>query len=102
MKIETNDYLTIGEAAEAIGASPRGISRAINRAGRDEVTAVFWGHMVVKRSMLSEIKKHYFQRGTKRASIAAKHFGHLGGSQKAANARKRAAGSGRGGRAASS
>lgn len=97
MKIETNDYITIGEAAEAIGTSPRGISRAINRAGRDKVTQVFWGHMVVKRSMLAEIKKHYFQRGTKRASLAAKHFGHLGGSQKAANARKRGAGNGRGG-----
>lgn len=99
MKIDTNDYMTVSDAAKAIGASLRSITRAIDRAGRESVTAVFWGHRVVKRKKLDEIKSCYFRRGTERASLAAKHFGHLGGSQKAANARQRAAGSGRGGRA---
>ena len=99
MKIDTRDYLSYSKAIEALGMDKTSFSRAIRRAGRDEVTATFWGHRVIRRDKLKEIEACYFKRGTERASLAAKHFGHLGGSQKAINARQRAAGSGRGGRA---
>lgn len=89
MKIDTNDYLTIGEATEAIGASPRAFQRAMDRVGKERVTATFWGHRVVIRSKLPLIEQYYFRRGTDRAHQIAVASGSKGGTQKHLNAQMR-------------
>lgn len=86
MKIDTNDYMTIGEATEAIGASQRAFQRAMDRAGKDKVTATFWGHRVVIKKKLPLIEKYYFKRGTDRAHQIAVASGSKGGKQKHLNA----------------
>lgn len=96
------DYLTADEATEELGMSKSTLWRCIRKAGKDKVTEVVFGRLLVKRSGLKAIRAHYAERGSDLAHQIAVASGTRGGSQKAANARKHAAGSGRGGRAASS
>ena len=94
--IDLDKLATIDELAETLGCCKRTAWTAVDRAGRDEVTVRVLGRVLIKKSKVKLIEQHYYRPGSKRASLAAKHFGHLGGSQKAANARKHAAGNGRG------
>lgn len=100
--IDLDKLATIDELAEALGCCKRTAWTAVDRAGRDEVTVRVLGRVLIKKSKVKLIEQHYYRPGSKRASLASKHYGKLGGTQKGINARKRAAGSGRGGREASS
>ncbi len=99
MSAKVDDFVTIDEAVELLGMSRSSLFRCVKRAGREKVSATVLGRRVIRRDKLKEIEACYYKRGTERASLAAKHFGHLGGSQKAANARQRAAASGKAGKA---
>lgn len=86
MKLDTDNYLTADEAAALIGCGKRTLWRSIERAGRDEVTATVFGRLLVRRSKLPLIEKHYFKRGTDRAHQIAVASGSKGGKQKHLNA----------------
>lgn len=85
MKIETNDYLTMAEAREALDASPRGFYRAVRRVGVDRATREFFGVRVIVKAMLPEIRDNYYPAGSTRRSEAAKEWGFAGGTAKARN-----------------
>lgn len=90
MKLDTNNYVTPDEAAALLGCGKRTLWRSIERAGRDEVTEVVFGRLLVKRSKLPLIEKHYYRRGTDRAHQIAVSSGSKGGTQKHLNAQMHA------------
>ena len=95
-----NDYLTADEATEELGMSKSTLWRCVRKAGQDKVTEVVFGRRLVKRSGLAAIRRHYAERGSELARQIAKSSGARGGTQKAINARQRAAGNGRASREA--
>lgn len=89
-KIDLSLYLTIPEARDAIGASQRGIWRAISRAGRDKVTVKFLGRTLVKKSAIEELKSHFFPYYSEAHQSMVKKWGAKGGTQKRINAERAA------------
>lgn len=91
MKIDPTQYLTIAEAAEAIGApGRRAVYRAINRAKEDgeETTASLFGKTLVKREAIETLKAYYFPFGSEQRHELAVYYGSLGGTKKQQNWRK--------------
>lgn len=86
--IDLNLYLTIEDAAKAVGCSRRALYRAIARIGREEVCVSVLGRSLVKKSAVAEIKKHYYPHTSAARKAMAKEWGAAGGRRKAANARK--------------
>ena len=103
MKIETDNYLTVAEAMEALGCPRRAVYRAIARAklaGHD-VTETVRGREMIVRKMLPTLKNFYFPYYSEAHQAMVREWGRKGGSAKARNAaaarpggRKRAAASG--------
>lgn len=89
MKIETEDFISLAEARDILGASPRGFYRAIRRAGLEDVSIEVWGMRVVKKAMLPLIEENYFPTGSARRSEAAKGWGCAGGTEKARRAKRK-------------
>jgi hypothetical protein len=83
-KINLGDYMTVAEAREALGASQRGIWRAISRAGRDKVCIRFLDRTLVKKSALAVLKEHYYPYYSEAHQSKVKEWGSRGGKAKAA------------------
>lgn len=90
MKIDPAQYLTIAEAAEAIGAvNKRAVYRAIGRARDDgeETTISVFGRTLVPKAAVETLKAYYFPLGSEQRHEIAVFYGSKGGSQKKANSR---------------
>lgn len=86
-----DDYLTLMQAAAAIGTSNRrSIYRAIERAERagHVVTAVVLGRRVVPKSAVPILKEHYFPYYSEQHQKMVKQWGSRGGTAKARNREK--------------
>jgi hypothetical protein len=90
-KINLGDYMTVAEARDAIGASPRGIWRAISRAGRDKVCIRFLDRTLVRRSALEVLKQHFYPYGSDAHQGMVREWGRRGGTAKAKTAKKQIA-----------
>lgn len=83
-QIDLGDYMTVAEARDAIGASPRGIWRAINRAGRDKVCIRFLDRTLVRKSAIEVLKQHYYPYYSEAHQSMVQEWGRRGGEAKAA------------------
>ncbi len=90
ISLNLDDYMTVQEAREAIGCSPRAIWRAIARAGRERVVVEILGRTLVKKASLDEIKAHYYPYYSEAHQAMVKEWGRRGGTQKGINAKKAA------------
>lgn len=93
MKIDPAEFLTIAEAAEAIGAAgKRAVFRALKRAKDDgeEPTARIFGRTLVKRAAIPTLKAYYFPIGSEQRHEMAVFYGGIGGAKKQANWRNAA------------
>lgn len=86
---DLGDYLTVEEAAEAIGCNRRAVQRAMTRAGIDDVSILFLGRRLVRSDKLDVIKAHYYPYYSEAHQAMVKQWGKMGGSTKAANRAKR-------------
>lgn len=91
MKDQLKDYMTIPQAADAVGCSRRTIYRVLERAGADAFITEALGMRLIHRSKIAALRAAYLPFGSERHSEAAKAYGHLGGTQKRLN-REEAAG----------
>lgn len=83
--IDLSKYMTIPEAREAIGASLRGIWRAISRAGRDKVTIRFLGRTLVRKDAIEALKANFYPYYSEAHQEMVKKWGASGGKQKRIN-----------------
>jgi hypothetical protein len=92
MKIEINDFLTIEQAAKAVGCNRRALYRAMKRAAEAGLptTVTILGKTVVPRAAVAGIKSHYFPYYSENHQKMVKVWGAAGGTQKGINSRKRA------------
>jgi hypothetical protein len=86
--IDINEYLTIIQAAKAIGCTRRTLYRVIDRVGADGVVIHAFGKQLVHKSRLPDLKQAYLPFGSKRRSAALKTWGSAGGTQKRINREK--------------
>ncbi len=86
--INTAQFMTIDEAAEAVGCNRRALYRAMNRAGVDSVTMLLFGKRLVLRDKLETIKANYFPYYSEAHQKMVKTWGASGGATKAANRKK--------------
>lgn len=93
MKIELNDYLTIEQAAEAVGCNRRALYRSMKRAAAAGLptTVTILGKTVVPKAAVAGIKANYFPYYSDQHQAMVKVWGARGGTQKGINNRKRAA-----------
>jgi rubrerythrin len=92
MRIDTDNYLTIAEAAKELGApNKRPIYRAINRAkaAGHETTVTLYGKLLVPRKSLAVLKNYYFPYYSEAHQKMVKEWGRRGGTQKRINAEAR-------------
>lgn len=90
MKIDTNDYMTVPQAAAEIGAPRRTFYRAIDRAreaGHECMVEVL-GRNYIKRAMLETLKQFYYPYYSEAHQAKVKEWGAAGGSAKARNQKK--------------
>lgn len=93
MKIDTDAFLTIPQAAEAIGApNVRPVYRAIHRARADgkELTTAIYGKTLIPRANVAVLKEYYFPYYSETHQKMVKKWGAAGGTQKKLNAEARA------------
>lgn len=98
MKIDPSDYLTVAEAAKAIGAdNKRAVYRAVARARNDgeETTISAFGRTLIPKAAVETLKAYYFPLGSEQRHEIAVFYGGLGGSQKKKNSQKQAIGAAR-------
>lgn len=90
MKIDTNDYLTVPQAAAAIGAPRRTMYRTIERAREagHECMVEILGKNYIKRSSLATLKKFYYPYYSEQHQEMVKQWGAAGGAAKRENLRK--------------
>jgi hypothetical protein len=94
MKIDPSRYLTVAEAAIAIGAdAPRAAYRAIKRAtdAGEEVTVELFGRTLVPIEKVDVLKRFYFPYYSEAHQSMVQEWGRRGGSQKAKNMKARSA-----------
>jgi len=89
--IDLSQYMTVAEARDLIGAAPRGIWRAIARAGRDKVTVKFFGRTLVRKDAIEAIRAHYYPYYSEAHQAMVKKWGAKGGTQKVINNKTRKA-----------
>lgn len=90
MNDDFKDYLTMIQAAKAVGCTRRTLYRVIERIGIDEVVTVAFGKRLVHKSKIAAIKSAYIPLGSKKHILAAKAWGSAGGTQKRINREKAA------------
>lgn len=99
--IDLKNYLTVNEAAEAMGASLSGFWRAIRRIGRDKVCIEFLSRTLVRKDRLHLLKENFYPYYSDAHQAKVKEWGAKGGHAKAANAqqggRRRASANGKSG-----
>jgi len=87
-KIDTSQFLTLDEAAAAVGCNKRALYRCMSRVGFDEVTTVLFGKRLVLRDKIDQIKAHYYPYYSDAHQAMVKTWGAAGGATKAANRRR--------------
>jgi hypothetical protein len=90
MNDEFKDYLTIIQAAKAVGCSRRTLYRVVERIGTDEIVTAAFGKRLIHKSKVAAIKAAYMPLGSKKHSMAARAWGAAGGTQKRINREKAA------------
>jgi hypothetical protein len=90
MNDEFKEYLTIIQAAKAVGCSRRTLYRVVERIGTDEIVTVAFGKRLIHKSKVTVIKAAYMPLGSKKHSMAARAWGSAGGTQKRINREKAA------------
>jgi hypothetical protein len=94
---DTNEYVTIPEAAKSLGCIRRSLYRVIERCGGPEaIISTVLGRPVIHKSKLPVLKAAYFPSGSAKRAAAAKRWGAAGGTQKAVNAKRLARAASRG------
>jgi hypothetical protein len=82
MKIDTEDLLTIEEAARALGApNKRPVYRAIKRASErgEELAVMLFGKLLVPRKNIQTLKEYYFPYYSEQHQRMVKQWGAAGG-----------------------
>ena len=90
MSDDFKDYLTIEQAAKAVGCTRRTLYRVIERVGLGEIVTMAFGRRLVHKSKVAAIKDAYMPLGSKKHSDAARIWGSAGGTQKRINREKAA------------
>ena len=88
--MEFKEYLTMAQAAVAVGCSRRTLYRIVERVGAGDVVTEAFGKQLIHKSKLPLLKKAYMPIGTERRTKAAVAWGSAGGTQKSINRRKAA------------
>lgn len=88
--MDLNDYLTIAQAAKAVGCSRRTLYRVIERLGADGVVTAAFDKQLIHKSKVPMLAKAYLPLGTRKRLLAAKAWGAAGGTQKRINREKAA------------
>lgn len=91
MKFDTDEYLTITEAAEAVGTLRRSLYRVINRAreaGHETVVTVL-GRRLIHRDSLPVLKQYFYPFYSEGHQANVRKWGAMGGAAKARNAKTR-------------
>lgn len=89
-KIDTTQFITVAELRETLGSSIRAAWRAIDRVGRDKCVIKFLGRTLVRKSMIKELREHYYPYYSDAHHAKVKEWGAAGGTAKARNAAKAA------------
>lgn len=91
--MDVKEYMTLREAAEAVGTNLRGLFRVLNRCREEGVDPreTVLGRTVIKRSALPILVAHYYPYYSEAHQRRVKEWGAAGGSTKAANRRLREA-----------
>jgi hypothetical protein len=94
MKIDTTTHATIDEVVKTLKMSRRAVYRALSRseAEGDDLAVRAFGRTLIPRARFNDLKKRHFPFGSKARSRMAKLWGSKGGTQKAINREKEAAG----------
>jgi len=90
-RVDLSKYLTIAEAREAIGCGQRTLWRIIDRVGRQRCCIRVLNATLVKKSMLEELRAHYYPYYSDAHQAMVREWGASGGEAKAANARAKKA-----------
>lgn len=94
---DVNDYMTIPEAAAAVGCIRRSLYRVIERAGgQEKIITTILGRQAIHRSHLAALKAAYYPPGSAKRAAAAKKWGAAGGTQKRINRERLARAASRG------
>lgn len=88
--MELKEYLTMTQAAAAVGCSRRTLYRVVERLGAGEVVTQAFGKQLIHKSKVPALKKAYLPLGTERRLEAARAWGSAGGTQKRINRKKAA------------
>lgn len=87
MNIDTENYLTISQVAEAMGANKRAVYRAMARATAEgkETFVLLFGRSLLPRENLAVLRSYYFPYYSEAHQSRVKKWGAAGGARKAAN-----------------
>ena len=88
--MKPENFLTMAEAAEAVGCSRRTLYRVVERVGADDVVTHAFGKQLIHKSKLPMLEKAYLPIGTERRTKAAIEWGFAGGTQKRINVKRAA------------
>jgi hypothetical protein len=85
-RIDLSKYMTVAELRAEIGCSQRVVWRVIDRVGRERCCIKLLNATLVKKSMLEELRSHYYPYYSEAHQAMVKEWGAQGGATKAANA----------------
>jgi hypothetical protein len=88
--MEFKEYLTMAQAAAAVGCSRRTLYRVVERVGAGEVVTQAFGKQLIHKSKVPLLRKAYLPLGTERRLKASIAWGSAGGTQKSVNRRRAA------------
>jgi hypothetical protein len=84
------EYLTMAQAAAAVGCSRRTLYRVVARVGAGDVVTQAFGKQLIHKSKVPLLRKAYLPLGTERRLKASIAWGSAGGTQKSVNRRRAA------------
>ena len=85
--MELKEFLTMTQAAAAVGCSRRTLYRIVERIGAGEVVTQAFGRQVIHKSKVPMLKKAYMPIGSELRTKSAIAWGAEGGTQKSINRR---------------
>jgi hypothetical protein len=88
--MEFKEYLTMSQAAVAVGCSRRTLYRVVERVGAGDVVTQAFGKQLIHKSKVPLLRKAYLPLGTERRLKASIAWGSAGGTQKRVNSEKAA------------
>jgi len=86
--MEFKEYLTMAQAAVAVGCSRRTLYRIVERVGAGDVVTEAFGKQLIHKSKVPMLKKEYMPIGSERRTKAAIAWGAEGGTRKSINRRR--------------